>query len=187
MMFARRVHYTYEEYLRALEDSEIKLEYCEGEIFAMAGGTLTHAKLSARMISTLDQALGERCSVLSSDAKIRVEQTDLSTFPDVTVVCGAIVTSARDAHAVINPTLIVEVTSPSTEQYDRGAKLTHYQHLESLRAVIFVSHARKEIEVVSRDAERWSTRIFSAGEEVVVSAPAVRFSIDTVYAGLDLA
>lgn len=185
-MLARRVNYTYEEYLRALEDSEIKLEYCEGEIFAMAGGTLAHAQLSARMIFALQQALGQSCSVLTSDAKVRVEEADLSTFPDVTVVCGRIVASPRDANAVTNPTLIVEVTSPSTEAYDRGAKLSHYQRLEALQAVVFVAHDRHEIQVVRRDGSAWSTRAFTSGQEVTIEQPLVRFEVDTIYAGLEL-
>jgi Uma2 family endonuclease len=79
---------TYEEYLRALELSGVKLEYCGGEIYAMAGGSPAHADLAAAMMRLLGNALLGRCRISSSDLKVRIEATDLSTFPDVTVVCG---------------------------------------------------------------------------------------------------
>lgn len=91
--------------------SGVKLEYCDGEIYAMAGGTPTRADLTASMIRLLGNALAGRCRVSSSDLKVRVEATDLSTFPDVTVVCGERTVAAIDPHAVTNPTFLVEVTS----------------------------------------------------------------------------
>jgi Uma2 family endonuclease len=101
---ARRVHYTYAEYLSALEVSDVKLEYCDGEIYAMAGGTPLHAEL-------------------------RIEATDLTTFPDASVVCGEQELSPVDPHGIKNPSLLFEVTSKSTEDYDRGEKLNHYKQI----------------------------------------------------------
>jgi len=122
---ARRLHDRYEDYLRALELSSVKLEYCDGEIYAMAGGTPAHADLAASVMRLLGTALLGRCRVSSSDLKVRIEATDLSTFSDVAVVCGPREVSAIDPNAVINPTLLFEVTSHSTEDYDRGEKLSH--------------------------------------------------------------
>ena len=85
-------------------------------------------------------ALLRRCSVYSSDLKVRIEATDFSTFPDAAVVCGNRELSSLDRNAVVNPTLLVEVTSPSTEDYDRGEKLSQYKQLPSLRAVLLVAH-----------------------------------------------
>src|SRR5688572_26967545 len=136
MSSARRIHHRYDEYLRALELSQVKLEYCEGEIYAMAGGTPAHADLAASAMRLLGNALSGRCRVSSSDLKVRIEATDLSTFPDATVVCGERTTSATDKNAVTNPTLLVEVTSNSTEDYDRGEKLSHYQQCPSVQAVL---------------------------------------------------
>src|SRR5262249_20147686 len=133
---ARRVQHSYGEYLRILEHSPVKLEYCDGEIYAMAGGTAAHAQLGASATRLLGNALLGRCGVYSSDLRVRVEETDLTTFPDGTVVCGERQSSPIDAHAVINPTLLVEVTSNSTEAYDRGEKLSHYKQIPSLVAVL---------------------------------------------------
>ena len=88
MSTARRLHYTYEDYIRALERSTLKLEYCEGIIYAMAGGSPAHAALAVSTTTLLRQGLLGECTVYSSDLKIHVEATGLSTFPDGSVVCG---------------------------------------------------------------------------------------------------
>lgn len=186
MSTARRLHYSYAEYLGALEQSAVKLEYCDGEIYAMAGGTPAHADLAASMMRLLGNAPLGRCRVSSSDLKVRVEATDLSTFPDVAVVCGERLTAAIDPNAVTNPTLLVEVTSHSTEDYDRGEKLRHYQRLASLRAVVFVSHRRPQLTLVQRQDDRWIEREYRTGEAAVVSEPSVTLPVDELYAGIEL-
>lgn len=115
MSVERQLRYSYEDYLRVLEDSEVKLEYSAGLIYAMAGGTLAHAQLTANATVTLKRAAGRKCTVFSSDARVRVEASDFAGFPDVSMVCGERLTSRIDAHALTNPTLLVEVTSRSTE------------------------------------------------------------------------
>ncbi|MGE0787578.1 MAG: Uma2 family endonuclease [Sandaracinaceae bacterium] len=186
MSTARRVRYSYDDYLRALDMSELKLEYCQGVIYAMAGGTPTHADLAASATRLLGNALLGRCRVSSSDLKVRVELTDLSAFPDVTVVCGERFTSRIDTHAVVNPTILVEVTSRSTEDYDRGEKLAHYKQLPSLRAVLFVSHCRREVTVVERTGGAWQERAHGEGEELALNEPSPRLSIDELYEGIEL-
>lgn len=186
MTTARRVHHSYREYLELLEHSKIKLEYCEGEIYAMAGGTPTHADLGAAAIRLLGNALLERCRVSSSDLKVRVEATDLTTFPDATVVCGPRQTATVDANAVVNPSLLVEVTSDSTEDYDRGDKLSHYKQIPSLQAVLIVSHRRRQVTVIAREAEGWRQREARAGEDLVVDALDLSLAVDELYAGVEL-
>jgi len=186
MSTARRLHHSYDEYLRVLEVSGVKLEYCEGEIYAMAGGTPAHADLAASATRLLGNALLGSCRVSSSDLKIRVEATDLSTFPDVTVVCGERKVAARDPNAVTNPTLLVEVTSDSTEDYDRGEKLGHYKQVPDLQVVLFVSHRRPQVTVVERAPEGWRQREVRSGEDVVLATPALRFAVDELYAGIAL-
>lgn len=183
---ARRLHHSYEDYLRTLELSQLKLEYLDGEIFALAGGTPAHADSSAAVIATLVRALGEQCRVSTSDLKVRIEATGLSTFPDAIVVCGKREVSTLDANAVVNPTLLVEVTSPSTEDYDRGEKLRHYKHLPSLEAVLFVSHRRSQITILERTIDGWTERDVNSGEQVTITTPACAFSIDDVYRGIEL-
>lgn len=120
--------------------SALKLEYCDGVIYALAGGTRAHAELSAAVIIALHRVLPKSCRVSTSDMKVRIDASDLSTFPDVSVICGEPFMSSLDANALSNPTLLVEVTSKGTEDYDRGDKLSHYKQLPSLQVVLFVSH-----------------------------------------------
>lgn len=183
---ARRVHYSYEQYLRTLEMSDVKLEYLDGEIYAMAGGTPVHAQLAAIATRLLGNAVAGKCSVFSSDLKVHIEASGLSTFPDVTVVCGGLKTATIDANSAVNPTIVVEVTSKSTEDYDRGEKLSHYKQIPSLRAVLFVSHRRQQVTLIERDGATFSQREFRAGEEVVLSEPALRFPVNELYAGVEL-
>jgi Uma2 family endonuclease len=186
MSRARRLNYSYDDYLRALEASHIKLEFCNGQIYAMAGGTPTHAQLGARVIRWLGAGLGTGpCEVYSSDLKIRVESSDLSTFPDASIVCGKRELSPVDSQAVTNPTILVEVTSRSTEDYDRGEKLRHYQQLPAVRAVLFVSHRSPTVTVVERTLTGWAQHDVEHGGEVVLHEPALRLSVDELYAGIE--
>lgn len=186
MTTARRLHHSYEEYLRLLELSPARLEYCDGEIFAMAGGTPLHADLSASAIRILGNDLLGKCRVSSSDLKVRIEATDLSTFPDVTVVCGERQVSTLDENAIVNPTVLVEVTSRSTEDYDRGEKLSHYKQIPSLRAVLYLSHKRAQVTVVERADDSWTVREARAGERVSVASIGLELAVDELYQGLKL-
>jgi Uma2 family endonuclease len=183
---ARRLHHSYQDYLAALEVSGVKLEYCDGEIYAMAGGTPAHADLAASVMRILGNELLGRCRVSSSDLKVRIEATDLTTFPDVTVVCGERETSSIDKNAVTNPTLLVEVTSASTEDYDRGEKLQHYKQCPSLRAVLFVSHRRPQATAVVREAGGWSESEHRAGERVALQGLGCTLDVSELYAGIQL-
>jgi Uma2 family endonuclease len=183
---AHRVHYGYDEYLRLLEENDVKLEYCDGNIYAMAGGTVAHARLCGSMIRLLARVLPRGCEAIPSDAKVRIEATDLSTFPDVTVVCGEIHTSEIDPHAIVNPSILVEVTSRSTEEYDRGDKLGHYKQLASLRATLFVSHRERRVTIVERTADGWKETERRGGETVTLETPATSFAVDDLYAEIAL-
>lgn len=186
MSRAKRLHYSYDEYLRCLESADLKLEFCDGVIYAMAGGTPTHAELAASAIRVLGQALRGRCSVLSSDLKIRVDASDLSTFPDASVVCGERRTASIDSNALTNPSILVEVTSRSTEDYDRGDKLSHYKQLPSLRAVLLVSHRARRITCVTRTDGGWDELDVRSGESVRLVAPALKLAVDDLYDAIAL-
>jgi Uma2 family endonuclease len=178
--------YSYEDYLDTLARSEVKLEYCAGIVSAMPVGTLQHAALGARMIAAIGRQLPASCEGFNSDAKVRVEETDFAGFPDASVVCGPVQHAPSDAHALANPTLLIEVTSKSTEAYDRGEKLEHYQRIPALRAVLFVSHRAPRVTLVERTNSGWTTRDFGPGERLVLTAPALTLSVDELYAGITL-
>jgi Uma2 family endonuclease len=136
---------------------ELRLEYLAGEIFAMAGGTPEHGMIAARVIQALGARLPATCHVLTSDVRLRIAATGLATFPDVSVVCGELVRAMDDPNAITNPVMLVEVLSPSTEEYDRGEKLRHYQQIPTLEAVLLVSQGEHRVTVVQRTSGGWET------------------------------
>jgi Uma2 family endonuclease len=178
----RRVQYTYAEYLALEEESSTRHEYLDGEIYAMAGGTPDHAALAAALIGLLRVRLPRGCRAFTSDLRVRVPATGLSTYPDAAVVCGKSVRADEDSVAVVNPTVLVEVTSPSTEHYDRAEKLRHYQQLASLRDVLIVSHREPHVTVVSRSADdSWSSSDYAAGASFDVPSLGCRISVDDIF------
>jgi Uma2 family endonuclease len=155
---AQRVpHVSYADYLALEATGDGKHEYIAGVIYAMAGGSPEHARLQVRISSALTSGLrGRPCAVFSSDLRVRIDATDRSTYPDVTVVCGALQMSPLDKDGVTNPTLLVEVTSESTEADDRGDKFGHYRRLESLKEYVIVSSRAPHIEVWRKNERgRW--------------------------------
>ncbi len=178
---ARRVHYTYEEYI-ALEDaSTVRHEYLDGEIYAMAGGSPDHAALAATVIALLRSQLPPTCRVFTSDLRIRIPATGLTTYPDAAVVCGPTARAADDRLAVTNPVLLVEVTSSSTEEYDRGEKLRHYMQLPGLREIVVVSHRAPALTLHRRDGHEWMTTPARSGETVPLAAVSGSLAVDEVY------
>jgi Uma2 family endonuclease len=157
---ARLHRYTYREYLALERAANVRHEFLDGEIYAMAGGTPAHAAICANVISQLSAQLrGHGCQAYSSDLRIRVRDTGLATYPDVTVVCRPAELDPEDRNTITNPTLIVEVLSPSTAAYDRGEKLEHYKRIPALREIVLIAHDERLIEVWSRgDGNTWSRR-----------------------------
>lgn len=178
--------YTYEDYLRLEEESTTRHEFLEGEIVALAGGTPEHAALAMAVGRQLGNQLeGTPCRVFSSDLRVRVTETGLATYPDVTVVCG---TSERDPASpstVLNPTLLVEVTSDSAEQFDRGEKLAHYQKVASVRAVVVVSHRERKVDVYSRTPAGWQHVSASAGARAQIPPLEASIDVDRLYAAAE--
>jgi Uma2 family endonuclease len=184
MSTARRVKHTYADYLRVERESAIKLEFSDGEIFAMAGGTPAHGALAMQIVRLLGPSLPSPCTFLSSDVKVRVLATELATFPDVSVVCGPLELSPDDPNAVTNPRFVFEVTSPSSEDYDRGAKLSQYKQLAALEVVVLISHRQRLVTSVHRRGEDWVEAEARPGERVEL-APGLSFDVGELYRVLD--
>jgi Uma2 family endonuclease len=173
---------TYAEYLAAEEKSEVKHEYLRGEVFAMVGGTPEHGRLASNLIHELGKALGRRpCVVYSSNVRVRILATDLSTYPDATVVCGKLEPAPDDRNAIANPTLIVEVLSDSTEAQDRGEKFAHYRRLPSLREYLLVSQHSIRLEVYRRQGDFWVLAEAGPGQRLRLDSLDVALSVDDVY------
>lgn len=182
MTVATRTGISYAEYLAAEKASDVKHEFLRGEIFAMAGGTPEHGRLAANVIYELRKAFGTKpCVVFTSDVRLRIAATDRSTYPDVSVVCGGIERAADDADAIINPVVIVEVLSDSTEADDRGEKFAHYRHVASLKEYVLVSQRAPRIEVYRREDRGWVLSEGGPGSAVRLAALDVDLVVDDVY------
>ena len=172
------------EYLQVEERNPVKHEYLDGVAFAMAGGTAEHARLSASVGRVLGNRLaGRRCGVFSSDLRIHARARGLATYADVTVICGKTEFDPEDKNqtTVTNPTLLVEVLSPSTEAYDRGEKLAHYKEIGSLKVVLLVSQETRSIEAWRRSSTGWENAVHREGA-VPLPELGCELSLDEVYA-----
>jgi Uma2 family endonuclease len=149
-----RPRYTYQQYLTLERDSALKHEFVDGEILAMAGGSRRHNALALRVGAAVDSSRGAGCIAFQSDQRLRVLATGKATYPDVSVVCGPIQGDPGDpsGDTITNPTVIVEVLSPSTEEYDRGQKWLEYQQIPSLKEYVLVSQDRPRVERFRRMA-----------------------------------
>lgn len=185
----RWIHrYTYEQYLSYEASSNVRHEYLDGEIYAMAGGTIDHAAMAANTSAAiLAQIKGGPCRVFSSDLKVRVLAADLATYADVTVVWGRPETDPASDHVVLNPALLVEVTSPSSETWDRGEKLALYKLIPALRACVIVSHRARHIELHRREDDgSWTRHEARGGEAVALPWPGAALAVDDVYLGTEV-
>jgi Uma2 family endonuclease len=145
--------WTPEEYLAFEQQSDTKHEYVDGEIYDMVGGSPRHNQISANVIRLLGNALNDSpCIVYSSDQSVRAKSTGNYFSPDVSVTCTA---PLHQDNVLLNPTLIVEVLSPSTENYDRIEKFENYRRIQSLQAYLKITQDNPRIEYYLRQGEQW--------------------------------
>lgn len=160
---------TPEEYLEVERQAEFKSEYCQGVMFAMSGGVSAHNLIAVHVAFLLSLQVRSRdWFVYNSDMRVRVSQTGLYTYPDVAVVCGErkFLDSRRDT--LLNPGVIIEVLSPSTEAYDRGRKFEHYRSLESLAAYLLIASDRMQADLFTpRNASQWLLTSVDRPEDII--------------------
>ena len=180
-----RLHrYTYADYVALEQTSSTKHEFYDGEIYAMAGGTEEHSALSAEILFQLRTAIGDRpCRVHTSDLRLYVEAVGLATFPDASVICGPFIQHEPSPESTaLNPSIIVEVTSDSSEAYDTGFKLDAYKKIPSLQDYIVVSHRERRITVHHREAGgEWTTSVGIRSGSVEVPSLEAVLQVDEVY------
>jgi Uma2 family endonuclease len=179
---------TPEQYLEIERKAEYKSEYFDGEMFAMSGGTLAHSTIAMNIGGSLvNQLRGRSCRAMSSDMRVRVNPTGLYTYPDVSVVCGEpqLLDGAQDT--LLNPTVIVEVLSPSTEAYDRGKKFEHYRNIESLREYLLVASDRVQVDLFTRQDDRqWMLTVAKMpGEQLTLHSIGCTLQVAEVYDKVD--
>jgi len=180
-----RHHYTYEQYLALERDAEMKHEFVDGEIYAMAGGSPRHNALASRISAALERGRPSGCTAFQSDQKVRVLATGRVAYPDASITCGSLERDPADhtGHTITNPTLLVEVLSPSTEDVDRISKRRDYQLIPSLREYVLVSQVEPRVEVYRRnDSGIWE--YLDAREGTVKLATGPTLDLSAIYRDL---
>lgn len=179
------MRFSFDEYVALEEDAAVKHEFLDGRVWAMAGGTPEHAAVCANIVTLLGNALrGKPCRTYSSDLRVRVQATGLATYPDVAVIGDRLDLDPEDPKKLTatNPRVLVEVLSPSTEDYDRGEKLGHYKKIASLTEVVLVAHDLQEVEIVRREADgTWSGEIARAGDIARLHSIEVDLPVAEIY------
>ena len=182
---ARRM-LSYRDYLDLERETGIRHEYLDGEVWAMAGGTLRHSRVKTKLTIAIGNALGDGpCQPYDSDLKIRIPETGLATYPDLAIICGPPVVDVEDHNAATNPTVLVEVLSKDTEAWDRGGKFLHYRRLDSLQHTLLVSQDAALIELFTRmDDGTWRLSEHGPGQQVALPAIDVAIEVDAVFSDL---
>ena len=162
-------YYTPEEYLEFERKSDIRHEYIDGEIYERAGAAKHHNIISANIVRLLGNQFLERdCNVYGSDMRVKIITTGRYTYPDVVALCGEEIFEEETEDTLLNPMLIVEILSKSTEAYDRGAKFEHYQTVESLQEYILITQEPFRVEqFVRKDRNVWTYFEFRKPDDVV--------------------
>jgi Uma2 family endonuclease len=174
---------TPEAYLAMERAAEGKHEYWHGELYAMAGASRRHNLLVANLVRVLGNALLDRpCEVYPSDMRVAGAARDVFTYPDVTVVCGQ-PTFADDAHdTLLDPLVIVEVLSDSTEAYDRGKKFEHYRRIASLRHYVLVAQDQPLVELYTRQGDgTWMLSEHRTDAMVTLTAVGCELAVAEIY------
>jgi Uma2 family endonuclease len=175
---------TPEEYLAIERDVQQKHEFYRGEMFAMGGATREHNLINGNIAASLHAQLADRpCELYQNDMRVKVSATGLYVYPDVVVTCQKPLFEDDVLDTLLNPQVIVEVLSDTTEKYDRGKKFEHYRQIESLREYLLVAHDRRHGELFTRDDGAWRLTEASGLEaSIELSAIGCRLNLADVYA-----
>jgi Uma2 family endonuclease len=178
--------FSVEEYFEIENASSEKHEYYKGEIFAMGGAKVPHNIIATNLLSQIAQHLkGKSCRPFSSDQRIHIEKNGLFTYPDISIVCGSVETRDNDNMNVINPSVIIEILSPSTKSYDRGDKFKLYRDIENLREYILVDSENIQIEVFRiNEHNHWELEEYSNPDEsLAIKMIQLNLPLSDIYEG----
>ncbi|MBU1614415.1 Uma2 family endonuclease [bacterium] len=169
---------TPQEYLTIERSAEGKSEYFNGEIFAMSGASKPHILIVTNIVRELSLQLKKRpCEVYSNDMRVKVNQTGLYTYPDVIVMCGTAQLEDDQQDTLLNPTVIIEVLSKSTQSYDKNEKFAHYKKLESLSEYLLIAQDKHFVEHYIRQSDnQWLLSEASSGQDVI-ELPSIKCSL----------
>ncbi len=183
--YTKQSRLTPEAYLAIERESPHRSEYMAGKMLAMAGASRSHNQITSNLVVEIGiQLRKQRCSVYSSDMRVQIPQTGTYTYPDVVVTCGEESFADERFDVLLNPLVLIEVLSKSTEAYDRGLKFQPYQQIPSLAAYLLVSQESYKVEMYVRQSEKlWLYSVASELEEVITLAPInCTLSVQEIYA-----
>jgi len=170
--------YTFQEYLQFDESGICKNEYYQGEILAMPGGTIRHNALAMQLVLAFGNCtISESCTILSSDTRLYIPIAKISSYPDLMLLCEKVEYYQNRKDIILNPSLIVEVLSPSTEKYDRQVKLPAYLSIPSVKFVLLVDAQKPHIEVYSKN-KHWEQHLYTEGTLPLMDC---LLNIDKIY------
>jgi len=180
---APQPYITPQEYLARERQTEAKSEYLAGDVFAMGGGSPRHNQISVNVSGELRQRLRDRdCVAYSSDQRVKVSASGLYTYPDVTIVCGEPEFDDDKKDTLLNPMVLIEVLSPTTEDYDRGGKFKHYRTLSSLQEYVLISQDEALVEHYVRNENQWVfSEIDSLAETLVLPSLDCELPLAEIY------
>jgi Uma2 family endonuclease len=175
--------FTPEQYLEIERAAQVRSEYLNGEMFAMAGATARHNTIVNAIGRALYPRIQGRCTYFTTDMRLLIPATGLYTYPDLLVVCGQVVFAGDREDIVTNPSCIVEVLSDSTADYDRGRKFEHYRSIPSLADYLTVAQNRFHVEHYNRNSDgSWRLRDYNALSDVIrVAAIEAELTLNDIY------
>jgi Uma2 family endonuclease len=179
-----KTKFTIEEYLEMENASTEKHEYYKGEIFAMSGAKLNHNKISSNTQFALRSKLkGKPCKPYGSDLRVYIDSNSLFTYPDISIVCGKVETKNNDEFNVLNPTVIIEILSSSTKNYDRGDKFKLYRDISSLKEYVLIDSEMIGVEIFRLNANRhWELEEYnSINNELYIQAIDTTILLADIY------
>jgi Uma2 family endonuclease len=179
---------TVTEYLDIEREHDQRYEYHDGFIYALAGGSINHNRISGNSFGTLRGELrnGKKdCEVFINDVKVHIASSNSYLYPDVMVVCGDIETAEHNKESITNPVLIIEVLSESTASYDRGDKFHKYRQIPSLVDYVLIEQTSKQVDVFHRDrgGDLWKISSFTGGDVHLASLD-LTLALETLYEGV---
>jgi Uma2 family endonuclease len=177
------------EYLAVERKAAFKSEYLNGEMFAMAGASYPHIVICDNLVAALGTRLkGTSCRTLSHDMRVKVSGTGLYTYPDVIILCGPPQLEDAELDTLLNPQVIIEVLSDSTERYDRGAKFRHYKQVASLQEYVLVAQDEPACDRYVRGPdETWLVKFFTGlDSDLEFETVSARIPLTEIYAGVKL-
>ncbi len=188
VLYGRKT-FTIAEYLEEERYSAQKHEYYHGEIFAMAGAKVNHNMIATNTVAIMAQALrGKPCRPFNSDQRIHIPDNSLFTYPDISVVCGPIETLNNDQYNILNPSVIVEVLSPTTKSYDRGEKFRLYRDIPTLKEYILIDSESVFIEAFHLNSQgKWELDEYRNGSSSLnIPALGMMLPLPYIYEGTRL-